>query len=50
MANQVNELAQRQLKDYRSINPGTCFSEQGFSLDIIKAYAVLADWMRLNVG
>ena len=49
MANQVNELAQRQLKDYRSINPGTCFSEQGFSLDIIKAYAVQDEVVRLRI-
>ena len=49
MTNQINELAQRQLKDYRSTNPGTCFVEQGFSLDISKAYAVQDEVVRLRV-
>ena len=49
MTNQVHELALRQLKDYRSINPGTCFSEPGFSLDISNAYAVQDEVVRLRV-
>ena len=49
MTNQIHELALRQLKDYRSINPGTCFSEPGFSLDISNAYAVQDEVVRLRV-
>ena len=37
---QVSKIASRQLRDYRSINPGTCFSDEGFSLSINEAYAV----------
>ena len=37
---QVNKIACRQLRDYRSINPGTCFSDKGFTLSITEAYAV----------
>lgn len=40
MTDQIDKLARRQLKDYRSLNPGACFSEKGFSLDITNAYAV----------
>ena len=40
MTNQIDELAQRQLKDYHSIKLGKCSSEQSFALDISKAYAV----------
>jgi hypothetical protein len=40
LTNQIDELAQRQLKDYRSKKLGKCFSEQGFGLNISKAYAV----------
>ena len=49
MTNQIHELALRQLKDYRSINPGTCFSEPDFSLDISNAYAVQDEVVRLRV-
>ena len=49
MTNQIHELALRQLKDYRSINLGTCFSEPGFSLDISNAYAVQDEVVRLRV-
>jgi 2-keto-4-pentenoate hydratase len=49
MTKQINELAQRQLQDYRSLNPGTCFSESDFSLDIGKAYAVQDEVVRLRV-
>ena len=49
MTNQINELAQQQLKDYRSINPGTCFSEPDFSLEISEAYAVQDEVARLRV-
>ena len=49
MTNQINELAQQQLKDYRSIKPGTCFSEPDFSLEISEAYAVQDEVARLRV-
>ena len=49
MTNQIHELALRQLKDYRSINLGTCFSEPDFSLDISNAYAVQDEVVRLRV-
>lgn len=34
----LNKLAARQLKDYRAVNPGTCFADPGFELDINSAY------------
>ena len=37
---QVSKIASRQLRDYRSINPGTCFSDKDFILSINEAYAV----------
>ena len=40
MTIKIDELAQRQLKDFRSLNPGTCFSDKDFSLDNKQAYAV----------
>ena len=49
---QISKIASRQLKDYRSINPGTCFCDEGFSLSINQAYAVqkaVAD-LRLKEG
>lgn len=49
MENKINELAQRQLKDFRSIKPGTCFSEQDFSLNINEAYSVQNAVVRLRV-
>ena len=36
----INEIAKRQLRDYRNINPGTCFSTDNFDLSINEAYAV----------
>ena len=49
MENKIDELAQRQLKDFRSIKPGTCFSEQDFSLNINEAYSVQNAVVRLRV-
>jgi 2-keto-4-pentenoate hydratase len=33
-----NELAARQLRDYRNVNPGTCFANPDFELSIDSAY------------
>ena len=49
MVRQIDEIARRQLKDYRSINPGTCFGEQGFNLAIVKAYAVQDEVVNLRI-
>ena len=35
---QIEYLAHRQLLDYRSNNPGTCFSEPGFKMSVAAAY------------
>ena len=40
MKKNIQKIARRQLKDYRNINPGTCFSDENFSLSIREAYAV----------
>lgn len=34
----IPELAIRQLQDYRNVNPGTCFADPDFSLDVETAY------------
>ena len=34
----IAKLAAAQLQDYRSNNPGTCFEDPGFSIDIATAY------------
>ena len=36
----ISKIAKQQLADYRSINPGTCFNKDDFSLSINEAYAV----------
>ena len=35
---ELEELAVRQLSDYQSKNPGTCFLDPDFNLDITSAY------------
>jgi 2-keto-4-pentenoate hydratase len=45
----INEVAHQQLKDFRSLNPGTCFSDKNFSLDNKQAYAVQDTVVRLRV-
>ena len=40
MKKNIQKIARRQLHDYRNINPGTCFSDENFSLSICEAYAV----------
>ena len=34
----IEQLAIRQLLDYQSNNPGTCFSEPGFNINVVAAY------------
>jgi len=36
----VHALAERQWHDYQAREPGTCFSDPGFSLDVADAYAL----------
>ena len=40
MKKNIQKIARRQLQDYRNINPGTCFSDENFSLSIREAYVV----------
>ena len=35
---QIEQLAHRQLLDYKCNNPGTCFSEPGFNMTVAAAY------------
>ena len=37
---QIDDLAKQQLRDYRSINPGTLFQEGAVKLNIVDAYAL----------
>lgn len=36
----LQDLAHRQLRDYRARQPGTCFADPGFVLDLTRAYAL----------
>jgi 2-keto-4-pentenoate hydratase len=38
MTSEMQALADRQWRDYRAREPGTCFSDPGFSLDLVGAY------------
>jgi 2-keto-4-pentenoate hydratase len=38
--NRIFALAERQWRDYRAREPGTCFSDSGFSVDLADAYAL----------
>jgi 2-keto-4-pentenoate hydratase len=38
MPGEVAKLADRQWRDYRAHQPGTCFSDLGFTLDLARAY------------
>ena len=46
---QIEHLAHRQLLDYQSNNPGTCFSEPGFSITLAAAYHLQDAVTRLRV-
>jgi 2-keto-4-pentenoate hydratase len=39
-AHEIKQLAHRQLLDYRAHNPGMCFSETGFYIDVKAAYSL----------
>lgn len=43
-------LAQRHLRDYRAREPGTCFADPGFGLDLEAAYALQAAIAALRVA
>jgi len=38
MMDALAELADRQWRDYRAREPGTCFADTGFALDLPQAY------------
>ncbi len=40
MKSDIQTLAERQWYDYRDRQPGTCFSDPGFTLDLAQAYAL----------
>ena len=40
MTNVIQALADRQWRDYRARQPGTCFADPGFALDLSDAYAL----------
>ena len=46
---QIEHLAHRQLLDYQSNNPGTCFSEPGFNITVAAAYHLQDAVSRLRV-
>ena len=46
---QIEHLAHRQLLDYQSNNPGTCFSEPGFNITVAAAYHLQDAVTRLRV-
>jgi 2-keto-4-pentenoate hydratase len=46
---QIEHLAHRQLLDYQSNNPGTCFSEPGFKITVAAAYHLQDAVSRLRV-
>jgi 2-keto-4-pentenoate hydratase len=52
MTSELQALADRQWRDYRDREPGTCFSDLGFTLDLARAYelqdAVTA--LRISTG
>ena len=49
-ADDLHNLALRQLSDYRENNPGTCFSDAGFSLGIKAAYDLQDAISRLRMA
>jgi 2-keto-4-pentenoate hydratase len=40
MTSEIHALAERQWRDYRAHQPGTCFADAGFALDLSDAYAL----------
>ena len=47
---EIENLAAGQLSDYRSNNPGTCFSNPEFNIDVTAAYDVQDAVTKLRVG
>ena len=47
---EIQQLAQRQLLDYRAHNPGMCFSETGFYIDVKAAYNLQDAVTELRIG
>ena len=46
----LEALARRQWRDYCAREPGTCFADPGFALDLRQAYALLAEVSALRVA
>ena len=46
----IASLARRHLQDYRARQPGTCFGDSGFSLDLQAAYALQAEVTKLRIA
>ena len=46
----IDELAERQLNDFRFVNPGTAFVDQDFHIDVKTAYTVQDAVARLRVN
>ena len=49
MTSELKALADRQWRDYRAGEPGTCFSDPGFTLDLPQAYELQDAVMALRV-
>ncbi|MDC0955321.1 hypothetical protein OAR83_02350 [Alphaproteobacteria bacterium] len=49
LPHQIEHLAHRQLLDYQSNNPGTCFSEPGFNITVADAYHLQDAVTRIRV-
>jgi 2-keto-4-pentenoate hydratase len=50
LATDIQQLAVRQVQDYRARTPGTCFADAGFGLDVSEAYAVQDAMTKLRVA
>ena len=50
MTSNTETLADRQWRDYRAREPGTCFADLGFTLDLARAYELQDAVTRLRVA
>ena len=50
MIRDIQKLASRQLYDYRTNNPGSCFKDPEFILDMSDAYELQAKVTKLRVA
>ena len=48
-AHVIEQLAIRQLADYRATNPGTCFSDHNFNIGVSSAYALQDTITRIRI-